>query len=180
MERASGSVVEALGCLLPGLVLDVPRSARLAFRLKPFERRPRSCRRAPEPRAPPALARLGGGAFDAPGSLESSCLSAAKRSATAASILSSFSPVLKDSLLALARTFVPSTAIAARLISPSAISAVTLCVSSRSRTLRAARPGSRRARDSSAARRPPATDRRRRFARAAPVRAPTPRPSSVA
>ena len=37
-------------------------------------------------------------------------------------------------MLALARTFVPSTAIASRLISPSAISAVTLCVKSRSRT----------------------------------------------
>jgi hypothetical protein len=45
----------------------------------------------------------------------------------------SFSPVLNDPLLALARIFAPSTAISARLTSPSAISAVTLCVSSRSR-----------------------------------------------
>ena len=54
------------------------------------------------------------------------CLSEAKRSTTAASILSSFSLVLNDFLLALARTFVQSTAISSRLISPSAISAVTL------------------------------------------------------
>ena len=81
----------------------------------------------------PFLRALGRRRVEAPGSLASSCLRAASRSATAASILMSFSPVLNDSLLALARTFVPSTAISARLISPSAISAVTLCVSSRSR-----------------------------------------------
>ena len=34
----------SLGLLLPGLVLDVLLGARLALRLKPFERRPRSCR----------------------------------------------------------------------------------------------------------------------------------------
>jgi hypothetical protein len=86
--------------------------ARLALRLKPFERR----------------------RFDAPGSLVSSCLRAASRSATAASTLMSFSPVLNEFLRALARIFVPSTAISASLTSPSAISAVTLWVSSRSRT----------------------------------------------
>jgi hypothetical protein len=46
----------------------------------------------------------------------------------------SFSPVLNDSLLARARIFVPSTAISESVISPSAISALTLWVSSRSRT----------------------------------------------
>jgi len=48
--------------------------------------------------------------------------------------VSNFSPVLNDALLALARIFVPSTAISESFTSPSPISAVTLCVNSRSRT----------------------------------------------
>ena len=116
------------GLLLFGFILGVLRSARLALRLKPFERRPRSSgallnitRRAlprglPSTRRSPRIARkllLEGGH-----TLRS----------TAASILSSFSPVLNNPLLALARIFVPSTAISASLTSPSPINAVTLCV----------------------------------------------------
>ena len=88
--------------------------------------------------------------LEAPGSSVSSCLSAVSRSPTAASILSNFSPVLNDPLLALARIFVPSTAISESVISLSPINAVTLCVSA-GQELPPARPGSRRARDSSAA-----------------------------
>jgi hypothetical protein len=62
MERASGSVVEALR-LLFGLVLAVLGGARLALRLEPFKRRPRSCRprlnitRRPLPRGLPSTRR---------------------------------------------------------------------------------------------------------------------------
>ena len=116
MKRALGSVVEALA---PSSWLHPWRGsgARLALRLKPFERRPRSsgarlnlarcpfARRLPPTVEPARIARK-------------PCLRAAKRSAIAASILSNFSPVLNDALLALARNFVPSTAISARRDQP--------------------------------------------------------------
>jgi hypothetical protein len=161
--------------LLLGFVLGVCLGARLALRLKPFERRPRSSgallnitrralpRRLSTTARSPRIARklllkrsqtLGDRAFD----LEHFFARPERLLAGAGANLGAIDCDLEP-----------------RLISPSAISAVTLCVSSRSRTS-TLRPGSRRARDSSAARRPPATDKRRRFAQAAPVRAPTPRP----
>ena len=66
-----------------------------------------------------------------------------------------------------------ATAISTSFTSPSPISAITLCVRSRSRTSTLS-TRSRQARGSSAARLPPAIDRPRRFAQAAPVRAPEP------
>ena len=66
-----------------------------------------------------------------------------------------------------------ATAISTSFTSPSPISAITLCVRSRSRTSTLS-TRSRQARGSSAARLPPAIDRPRRFAQAAPVCAPNP------
>ena len=129
-EARLGVGRRSLGRLLPGLVLDVPRSARLAFRLKPFERRPRSSgalmniTRRPLPRGLPSTRR-------SPRIARKLVLKRSQPLADSRFDLEQFFAVLKDSLLALARTFVPSTAISSRLISPSAISAVTLCVSSR-------------------------------------------------
>jgi hypothetical protein len=113
MERASGSVVEALGSLF--LASSVCLGARLALRLKPFERRPRSSRarlnitRGALARGLPSThrsrriarkLRLEGGQTLRP---------------TAASILISFSPVLNDFLLALgANLRGPSTAISSQ------------------------------------------------------------------
>src|ERR1700678_88422 len=63
MKRALRIARRSPGPLLPGLVLDVLRGARLALRLEPFERRPRFCRarlnitRRPLPRGLPAAGR---------------------------------------------------------------------------------------------------------------------------
>src|ERR1700690_1368666 len=63
MWRALRIGRRSLGRLFPGLVFDVDGGARLAFRLEPFERRPRSCRARlnlaprPLPRGLPTTAR---------------------------------------------------------------------------------------------------------------------------
>ena len=140
-----------LGRLLPGLVLDGPRSARLALRLEPFERRPcscrpRSCRARLNITRRPLLRRLAPTA-EAPGSSVSSRLRAPSRSATAASILISCSPVLNDALLALAQIFAPSTAISSQGWSAPRRSARSRFGSAADRERPPARSGNRRARD---------------------------------
>jgi len=111
----------------------VPLGPRLALRLKPFER----------------LARLGGALLDlARGALASRLAPTVRGARIILKLpleggqslgdrgfhLEQFVARLERRLVALARIFVPSTAILASVTSPSPISAVTLCVNSRSRT----------------------------------------------
>src|SRR6185437_13727757 len=171
MKRASGSVVEALGSffLASSLACLLARDLRSASSRS-------SASRALAARSLTSRAARSRAAwrrrFEAHGSSSSSRLRAASHSATAASTLSSLSPVLNDALWrwresSCRRRRSRPASPAPRRSAPSRLA------STAGRGLPPARPGSRRSRDSYAARRPPASGKRRRFARAAPVRAPS-------
>ena len=177
MKRASGSLVEALGCFFLASSLGrgswrapcaPPRAVRAPPALLP---------RAPEPRAPHGLAPLGPDG-SRPQDRCQLLLEGGQPLGDRGFDLDEFFARPERFLLALARIFVPSTAISARRTALRR-SAPSRFASAAGRGSPPARPGNQRARDNSAARRPPATDRRRRFGRAVPVRAPNPplRPS---